>query len=157
MTGIDDSRWFASPYEAAPVKRRRKAKDDPGCGDVSVPVPLGSGKKPRVAGRRRGRNYRIGPILKPVIESLRKSEQYVPTAILKSDLDQHLVVGWASVLTNPDGSVLVDLQDDAIDEHEMVLAAYGLMQGGRILGKQHQITDGSTGRIEEHFVLTSQA
>ena len=157
MTGIDDSRWFASPYEAAPVKRRRMAKDDPGCGDVSVPVPLGSGKKPRVAGRRRGRNYRIGPILKPVIESLRKSEQYVPTAILKSDLDQHLVVGWASVLTNPDGSVLVDLQDDAIDEHEMVLAAYGLMQGGRILGKQHQITDGSTGRIEEHFVLTSQA
>ena len=157
MTGIDDSRWFASPSEAAPVKRRRMAKDDPGCGDVSVPVPLGSGKKPRVAGRRRGRNYRIGPILKPVIESLRKSEQYVPTAILKSDLDQHLVVGWASVLTNPDGSVLVDLQDDAIDEHEMVLAAYGLMQGGRILGKQHQITDGSTGRIEEHFVLTSQA
>ena len=50
--------------------------------------------------------------------------------ILKSDGDQRLVFGWASVSVTVDGEQVEDLQGDAVDPEELEKAAAGLRAGG---------------------------
>ena len=57
--------------------------------------------------------------------------------ILKSDGDQRLVFGWASVSVTVDGEQVEDLQGDAVDPEELEKAAYQYVLDFRDAGEMH--------------------
>jgi predicted ABC-type ATPase len=67
--------------------------------------------------------------------------------------DRQLVTGWASVITEPDGSPVVDLQGDVIEEHDLTDAVHGFMREHRVLGDSHVRLDG-VGTVVESLVVT---
>lgn len=74
-------------------------------------------------------------------------------AIVKTDVPQRNVFGWASVVAKADGSPVVDLQDDVIEPEELEKAAYDFILKWRDSGDMH---DGgpTTGRVIESMVFT---
>lgn len=102
----------------------------PGAGDVHVDTPLGS--KPK---RRRRRTSTDNPrrrkaelelpafiVEGPNWRAGRKQAQ-LTAQIFKTDEDQHLVWGWASIVEK-DGTPIVDLQGDIIAPETLVKAAH---------------------------------
>lgn len=73
--------------------------------------------------------------------------------VCKANEDQRLVTGWASVITNDDGSALEDLQGDVIDEPTLETAVHEFMRYHRNLGDSHVRIDG-IGRVVESMVVT---
>jgi hypothetical protein len=72
--------------------------------------------------------------------------------VTKLDEDQHLVYGWASV-TEKDGQLVVDSQDDTITTDDLVKAAHDFVLSSRRSAEMHR--DGShIGDIVESLVFT---
>lgn len=78
--------------------------------------------------------------------------------ITKTDDDKRLVFGWASQITNADGTPMVDSEGDVIaDEWELEKAAYDFVTNHRVAGEVHQRDGGKpvvVGECVESFVLT---
>lgn len=78
----------------------------------------------------------------------------VEVPISKIDDDQRLVFGWASVLTNEDGSTLVDLQGDIIEIDELEGAVYDfVMSFYAVAGENHERP---CGQLVESIVFTTK-
>lgn len=60
--------------------------------------------------------------------------------IVRKDDEQRIVFGWASVVVNPDGSPVVDLQDEVIRPAELEKAAYDYVLKSRDGGVMHEET-----------------
>jgi cation transport regulator ChaB len=75
--------------------------------------------------------------------------------IMKSDEDQRLVFGWASVVTDLDGNAVSDYQGDIIRPEELEKAAYAFVHDVRKAGEMHQRTEG-VGQLVESVVLTKE-
>lgn len=67
--------------------------------------------------------------------------------------DQQLVTGWASVITNPDGTAHIDTQGDIIEEEVLVATAHEFMRKDRVAGDTHRRIEG-VGDIVESLVIT---
>lgn len=75
--------------------------------------------------------------------------------IVKLDEDKHLVFGWASIIKDVDGKILLDRQNDYIDsEEELEKAAYDYVLKSRDGGEMH-IRRGVS-KMVESVVLTEE-
>lgn len=74
--------------------------------------------------------------------------------IAKTDEDQRLVFGFASVAQLADGSLLEDLQGDLIEPAELEKAAYDFAEHYRSVNEMHEGED--VGAIVESFVMTPE-
>ena len=75
--------------------------------------------------------------------------------IIKLDEDKHLVFGWASIIKDVDGKILLDRQNDYIDsEEELEKAAYDYVLKSRDGGEMH-IRRGVS-KMVESVVLTEE-
>lgn len=72
--------------------------------------------------------------------------------ITKSNEDEGLVSGWASVAENADGSIPLDWQGDVIEPSELEKAAINFMLNYRESGEMHR--GNSLGTVVESIVLT---
>ena len=61
-------------------------------------------------------------------------------AIVKTDAEQRIVYGWASVIVNDDGSPVIDNQNDIITPAELEKAAYQYVLKSRDGGVMHEET-----------------
>ncbi|MCL2215408.1 MAG: XkdF-like putative serine protease domain-containing protein [Defluviitaleaceae bacterium] len=75
-------------------------------------------------------------------------------AILKSEDDQRLVFGWASVAARVDGEVIEDHQRDIIETEVLEKAAYEYTLDFGTAGEMHQ--RGGVGRLVESVVFTKE-
>ena len=87
--------------------------------------------------------------------NVREAHSATFTADIKkvSDDDQRLVFGWASIIEDDAGDLIVDSQGDAIAPDELEKAAYDFMRDARKAGEMHATTDG-VGHVVESMVLT---
>ena len=78
--------------------------------------------------------------------------------ILKTDDEQRLVFGWASVSLTADGQLLTDLQSDVIYPEELEKCAYDFVLKFRAAGEMHDHAErrGVTGTLVESFVCTPE-
>lgn len=76
--------------------------------------------------------------------------------ILKTDEDQHLVFGWASVAITVDGEVLEDRQHDMIDPEDLEEAAYEYVLNFRDTGEEHLPGYRKKGKLIESCVFTPE-
>lgn len=76
--------------------------------------------------------------------------------IAKTDEDQRLVFGWASVAYNADGEQLVDHQGDMIEPEDMEEAAYKFVLKFRDTGEEHIPTMRKKGKLVESVVFTKE-
>ncbi len=74
--------------------------------------------------------------------------------IAKTDEDQRLVFGFASVAQLSDGSLLEDLQGDVIEPAILEKAAYDFAEHYRAVNEMHSGED--VGAIVESFVMTPE-
>ena len=74
-------------------------------------------------------------------------------SIVKSDDDQRLVFGWASVAARVDGEIITDYQDDIIEISELEKAAYNNLNFA-VAGEMHQ--RGGVGQLIESVVFTKE-
>ena len=113
---------------------------EPGSGDVHVDVPMGGKpKKPK--------RYSVVPRGK-------SGEDYMDkVAILKTDDDQRMVYGWASVVSET-GTPVIDTQGDVIEPDELVKATTEFMADARLAKAMHQ-GDG-IGEVLHSFPLTAE-
>lgn len=82
-------------------------------------------------------------------------EQVADGVITKVDDDKRLVFGWASIIKDVEGKVLLDRQDDFIDdEEELEKAAYTYVLHSRDGGEMHVRTGVST--MVESVVLSKE-
>ena len=70
-----------------------------------------------------------------------------------SDDDQRLVFGWASIIEDEAGNLIVDSQGDTITPDELEKAAYAFVHDVRRAGEMHATSDG-IGQVVESMVLT---
>lgn len=84
---------------------------------------------------------------------LKKSAAASFTAeIQKLDEDQNLVFGFASIIEDEAGNLIVDSQGDVITPDELEKAAYDFMEASRKAGEMHK--NSNAGVIVESMVLT---
>lgn len=57
--------------------------------------------------------------------------------VAKSNDEQQLVFGWASVAVKKDGTPEVDFHDDVIASQDLELAAYDFVLNSRVSGEEH--------------------
>lgn len=76
--------------------------------------------------------------------------------IYKTDDDQHLVFGWASVVITVNGEELEDLQHDMIDPEELEEAAYEYVLNFRDTGEEHLPGYRKKGKLVESCVFTPE-
>lgn len=102
----------------------------------------------------------LGPeVHKPINENwatdkgFRKFELHVP--ISKTDEDQCLVFGWASVIEEG-GKPVTDSQGDQISEAELEKAFYGFAEEARQAGVDHQDWGDHIGKMVECIVFTKE-
>ena len=76
--------------------------------------------------------------------------------ILKSEGDQRLVFGWASVSVTVDGEQIEDLEGDAIDPEELEKAAYQYVLDFRDAGEMHDQGLRKKARLVESCVFTPE-
>lgn len=80
------------------------------------------------------------------------SKQFTAT-IIKTDADQNMVFGWASVIEKEDGTPIVDSQGDVLQADELEKAAYKFVLEVRKAGEMHRRIEG-VGELVESVVLT---
>lgn len=76
--------------------------------------------------------------------------------IFKTDEDQRLVFGWASVAINVAGETLEDRQHDMIDPEDLEEAAYEYVLNFRDTGEEHLPGYRKKGRLVESCVFTPE-
>ena len=76
--------------------------------------------------------------------------------IYKTDEDQRLVFGWASVAITVDGTVLEDRQHDMIEPEDLEEAAYEYVLNFRETGEEHLPGYRKKGRLVESCVFTPE-
>ena len=76
--------------------------------------------------------------------------------IAKSDEDQHLVFGWASVAEREDGETVVDWQEDIVEMSELEHAAYQYVQFYREGSEMHERGGFDIGILVESMVFTAE-
>lgn len=76
--------------------------------------------------------------------------------IAKTDDDQRLVFGWASIAYNAQGEQLVDHQGDMIDSEDLEEAAYKFVLKFRDTGEEHIPTMRKKGKLVESVVFTKE-
>lgn len=76
--------------------------------------------------------------------------------IYKTDEDQRLVFGWASVAITVDGKELEDMQHDMIDPEDLEEAAYEYVLNFRDTGEEHLPGYRKKGRLVESCVFTPE-
>lgn len=76
--------------------------------------------------------------------------------IFKTDDDQHLVFGWASVSITVDGQILEDRQHDTIDPEDLEEAAYEYVLNFRDTGEEHMPGYRKKGKLVESCVFTAE-
>lgn len=108
-------------------------KNQPGVGNVHTGSALG--------GKRRRRRRVIG------------KAWAIPMSVTKTDEDQQLVFGWASVVEQ-DGMLVIDKQGDIILPAELERAAYEFVLYKRDQGDMHDRI--GVGRLVESMVFTRE-
>lgn len=73
--------------------------------------------------------------------------------ITKTNEDQNLVFGWASVIEE-NGRTVVDSHGDTISEHELERAFYGFAKDARVAGYMHEDVGEHVGHLIECMVFT---
>lgn len=76
--------------------------------------------------------------------------------IYKTDDDQHLVFGWASVIVTVEGEALEDRQHDIIEPEDLEEAAYDYVLNFRDTGEEHLENFRKKGRLVESCVFTKE-
>jgi hypothetical protein len=77
----------------------------------------------------------------------------IPLVIAKTDADQQLIFGWASVSAH-DGQLIVDKQNDVIHPEDLERAAYDFVLHARAHGDMHDRV--GTGRLIEATMFTKE-
>lgn len=77
-------------------------------------------------------------------------------SILKTDDDQRLVFGWASISIKPTGEQLEDRQHDMIDPEDLEEAAYEYVLHFRDTGEEHLPSMRKKGKLVESCVFTEE-
>lgn len=92
--------------------------------------------------------------LSPVDRALKADIDWTLTVpILKTQDDQRLVFGWASVISE-NGQPVVDSQGDIITEADLEKAFYGFAKDARMAGEMHSRMD--AGHMVECMVFTKE-
>lgn len=86
----------------------------------------------------------------------RNVEKSTEFRIYKTDEDQHLVFGWASVAITVTGETLEDRQHDMIDPEDLEEAAYEYVLNFRDTGEEHLPGYRKRGRLVESCVFTPE-
>lgn len=107
----------AAGWEAPSTGKKWVKKDSPDGGDVHVPVPMGSDKKPK---KKEGDQFETGA-----------------AKVCKVDESLGLVFGFA-VVCKEDGVDYFDVQDDHIPEDAMLKAACDFMLNSRVAKDMHR-------------------
>lgn len=76
--------------------------------------------------------------------------------IKKSDEEQRLVFGWASVAVRVDGDQIVDYQGDMWDPHDLEKAAYQYVLRFRDAGEEHLPDLRKKAKLVESIVFTKE-
>lgn len=92
-------------------------------------------------------------ILDTPADDTKKSADFM---IYKTDEDQRLVFGWASVAITVDGKELEDMQHDMIDPEDLEEAAYEYVLNFRDTGEEHLPGYRKKGRLVESCVFTPE-
>lgn len=74
--------------------------------------------------------------------------------INKSQIDKRLAFGWASIVLDEQGNVVIDHDDDVIPVSELEKAAYTYVRKSRVAGENH-VRKG-VGQLVESVVLTKE-
>lgn len=74
--------------------------------------------------------------------------------LTKSDEEERLVFGWASVAQRTDGETVVDWQDDIVDISELEQAAYDFVQFYREGSEMHERGGFDVAVVVESMVFT---
>lgn len=77
----------------------------------------------------------------------------IPFKVSKSDGDQGLIFGWASVVEK-DGALIIDKQGDAILPEDLEKAAYDFVLNARNHGEMHSLI--GTGKCVESMMFTKE-
>lgn len=94
--------------------------------------------------------------LLPEEKEMQKTKKSMDFNIYKTDDDQRLVFGWASVAITVDGEVLEDRQEDMIDPEELEMAAYEYVLNFRDTGEEHLPGYRKKGKLVESCVFTQE-
>lgn len=86
-------------------------------------------------------------------ENAEKAEWTIPFDILKAVPEQQMIFGWASV-SEKDGKLIIDKQDDVILPEELEKAAYEFVLYSRTGGDMH--VKKGTARLIESMVFTKE-
>lgn len=122
-------------------------KDSPAVGDVHATTALGNQR-----GAKRRRIAAPMAIFAPVKTGTEATAKIV-FEIAKSDPDQQLIFGWASV-SEEAGQAVVDKQGDIIPSAELESAAYDFVLNSRNQGDMHTRT--GVGRMVESMMFSKQ-
>ena len=76
--------------------------------------------------------------------------------LTKSDEEERLVFGWASVAQRTDGETVVDWQDDIVDISELEQAAYDFVQFYREGSEMHERGGFDVAVVVESMVFTPE-
>lgn len=74
--------------------------------------------------------------------------------IAKTDDEQHVVFGWASVSKNAEGNLLADWQGDIIEPEELEKAAFDFVLNFRDTGEEHDPNLRKKGKLVSSIVFT---
>lgn len=116
-------------------------KSQPGTADVHIPSAGGKGKKTRSFADCMGGNVK------------KLAEPSIMAKITKTQEDQNLVFGWASVIEE-NGQPVVDSQGHVIGEADLEKAFYAYAQDARVAGEMHGDYGEHVGKMVECMVFT---
>lgn len=88
--------------------------------------------------------------------NLHSTEKPQTFDIQKTDEDQRLVFGWASIAITADGEQLEDLQHDIIDPDELEQSVYKYVLEFRDAGEEHIPSKRLKGKLVESVVFTKE-
>lgn len=94
--------------------------------------------------------------LDALMNPVKKGEDMSEFRIYKTDEDQHLVFGWASVSITVTGEPLEDRQHDMIEPEDLEEAAYEYVLNFRETGEEHLPGYRKKGRLVESCVFTPE-
>lgn len=91
--------------------------------------------------------------LEPITLAVKRADWSLPLDIRKTDPDQRLIFGWASVIEK-NGVLVVDKQDDVIPVTALEPAVYDFVLYSRDQGDMHEET--GKGRLVESMMFTPE-
>ena len=135
-------------------------KEQPSAGDTHATTALGNqkgSKRISFAEAMKAGKGKKRPVDDEV--TMKSADWSLPVEIMKTDPDQQLVFGWASVASK-DGLLVVDKQGDMILPEDLERAAYDFVLYCRSQGDMHKTDDNGqplqVGRVVESMMFTRQ-